>query len=63
MEKDKVISGMLCDELNRCQEMLDNLEESISEFPKGAISKLRGMRSLSDSNFIRFPVQSPALKR
>lgn len=39
VEKDKVISGMLRDELKRCQEMLHNLEESISEFPKGAISK------------------------
>jgi hypothetical protein len=39
VEKDKVISGMLRDELKRCQEMLDNLEKSISEVPKGAISK------------------------
>ncbi|MHC4604066.1 MAG: hypothetical protein ACYS6W_12130 [Planctomycetota bacterium] len=39
VEKDKVISGMLRDELKRCQEMLDNLEKSISELPKGAINK------------------------
>jgi hypothetical protein len=39
VEKDKVIGGMLRDELKRCQEMLDGLEKSISELPKGAISE------------------------
>jgi hypothetical protein len=39
VEKDKVISGMLLDELKRCQEMLDSLEKSVSELPKGAISE------------------------
>jgi hypothetical protein len=39
VEKDKVISGMLRDELKRCQEMLNNLEKSVSGFPKGAISE------------------------
>ncbi|MBM4141943.1 MAG: hypothetical protein FJ242_10790 [Nitrospira sp.] len=39
MEKDKVIGGMLHDELKRCQEMLDSLAKSVSEFPKGSISK------------------------
>ena len=39
VEKDKVISGMLSDELKRCQEMLGSLEKSISALPKGAISK------------------------
>jgi hypothetical protein len=39
VEKDKVISGMLRDELKRCQEMLDSLEKSVSGLPKGSMSK------------------------
>lgn len=39
VEKDKVISGMLRDELKRCHEMLDSLERSVSELPKGAINE------------------------
>ena len=39
VEKDKVISGMLRDELKRCHEMLDSLEKSVSELPKGSISE------------------------
>ena len=39
VEKDKVISGMLRDELKRCQEMLAALEKSISGLPKGVLSK------------------------
>lgn len=39
VEKDKVISGMLHDELKRCQEMLDSLKNSISNLPKGVLSK------------------------
>jgi hypothetical protein len=39
VEKDKVISGMLSDELKRCQEMLDSLDKSVSELPKGSISE------------------------
>ncbi len=39
MEKDKVISGMLRDELKRCQEMFDRLEKSVSKLPKGVISE------------------------
>jgi hypothetical protein len=39
VEKDKVISGMLSDELRRCQEMLDNLQKSLSALPKGALNK------------------------
>jgi hypothetical protein len=39
VEKDKVISGMLRDELERCQEILDSLEKSVSELPKGSISE------------------------
>ena len=37
VEKDKVISGMLQDEMNRCREMLNNLEKSVSELPRGVI--------------------------
>ena len=39
VEKDKVISGMLHDELKRCQEMLDSLKKSVSGLPKGVINK------------------------
>ncbi|KAF0144727.1 MAG: hypothetical protein FD156_1556 [Nitrospirae bacterium] len=39
VEKDKVISGMLRDELKRCQEMLYSLEKSVSELPRGVINE------------------------
>jgi len=39
VEKDKVISGMLQDEMKRCQEMLNNLEKSLSELPRGVINE------------------------
>jgi hypothetical protein len=39
VEKDKVISGMLQDELKRCEEMFNSLEKSLSKLPKGVISK------------------------
>lgn len=38
VEKDRVISGMLQDELKRCQEMLDNLRKAVSRLPKGVLS-------------------------
>jgi hypothetical protein len=39
VEKDKVISGMLRDELKRCREMLVGLQKSIAELPKGVLSE------------------------
>ena len=39
VEKDKVISGMLQDEMKRCQEMLNNLEESVSKLPRGVLNE------------------------
>jgi hypothetical protein len=39
VEKDKVISGMLQDELKRCQEMYDSLKKAVSELPKGVINE------------------------
>lgn len=39
VENDKVISGMLGDELNRCQEMFDNLERSVAGLPKGSLNE------------------------
>jgi len=39
VEKDRVISGMLRDELKRCQEMVGSLEKSVVKLPKGAISE------------------------
>lgn len=39
VEKDKIISGMLRDELMRCQEMLAGLQKSIDGLPKGVLSE------------------------
>lgn len=39
VEKDRVVGGMLRDELKRCQEVLDSLRKAISGLPKGSISK------------------------
>jgi hypothetical protein len=39
VEKDKVIGGMLVDEMKRCREMLGQLEKAASALPKGVINK------------------------
>jgi hypothetical protein len=39
VEKDKVISGMLQDELKRCQEMRDSIGQAVSALPKGVINE------------------------
>lgn len=39
VEKDKVIGGMLRDELKRCQEMFNSLKKSVSVLPKGVINE------------------------
>ena len=39
VEKDRVISGMLQDELKRCQEMINSLERYVSDLPKGSINE------------------------
>ncbi len=39
VEKDKVVSGMLRDELKRCQEMLAGLQKSAAALPKGVLSE------------------------
>lgn len=39
VERDRVISGMLRDELNRCDEMLGALKKSIAGLPKGVLSE------------------------
>jgi len=39
VEKDKVISGMLRDELKRCQEMLAGLQKSVAALPKGVLNE------------------------
>jgi hypothetical protein len=39
VENDRVIGGMLRDELKRCLEVLDGLREAVSVLPKGAISE------------------------
>ena len=38
VEKDRVISVMLQDELRRCLEMLDSLGKAVSKLPKGVLS-------------------------
>ena len=39
VETDKVIGGMLQDELKRCQDMLDGLRKAVSGLPKGSLSE------------------------
>jgi hypothetical protein len=39
VENDKVISGMLRDELKRCEEMLAGLQKSVAGLPKGTLSE------------------------
>ena len=39
VEKDKVISGMLHDELKRCRELLAGLQKSAAALPKGALKE------------------------
>jgi len=39
VEKDKVVGGMLQDELERCQEVLNGLRKAVSGLPKGVISE------------------------
>lgn len=39
VEKDKIVGGMLQDELERCQEVLNDLRKAIFGLPKGAISE------------------------
>ncbi len=39
VEKDKVISGMLRDELNRCVEILVGLQKSAAGLPKGVLNE------------------------
>jgi hypothetical protein len=38
VEKDRVISGMLADELKRCEEMLHGLEKSVSGLARGVLN-------------------------
>lgn len=37
VEKDKLIEGMLKEELNRCWEMVSSLERKLAELPKGSL--------------------------
>jgi hypothetical protein len=39
VEKDQVISGMLRDEYQRCQEMVGDLERAASALPKGSLQQ------------------------
>ena len=39
VEKDRVISGMLRDELKRCREMLAGLQKSAAGLPKGVLNE------------------------
>ena len=43
VKKDKVVHGMLQDELERCEGLADSLEAAISELPKGSLHE-RKMR-------------------
>ena len=39
VEKDKIVSGMLRDELGRSEEMLAGLQKSLADLPKGVLSE------------------------
>lgn len=39
VEKDRIISGMLRDEYQRCQEMVSELERAVSALPKGSLQQ------------------------
>lgn len=39
VEKDKIVSGMLRDELGRSEEMLAGLRKSLEDLPKGRLSE------------------------
>lgn len=39
VEKDRIISGMLRDEYQRCQEMVGELEHAASALPKGSLQQ------------------------
>lgn len=39
VEKDRIVSGMLRDEYNRCQEMVNELESVASALPKGSLQQ------------------------
>ena len=39
VEKDRIVSGMLRDEYQRCQEMVSELEHSASALPKGSLQQ------------------------
>lgn len=39
VEKDRIISGMLRDEYQRCQEMVSELERAASALPKGSLQQ------------------------
>jgi len=39
VEKDRIISGMFCDEYQRCQEMVSELERAESALPKGSLQQ------------------------
>ena len=39
VEKDKIISSMLRDELKRCREMLAGLQKSVAALPKGVLNE------------------------
>jgi hypothetical protein len=41
VEKDKVISGLLQDELARCREMLVGLQKSVAALPRGVLRRRR----------------------
>jgi len=47
VEKDRVVGGMLEDELKRCQEMLNGLRKAISRLPKGAINERNKRKAIS----------------
>jgi hypothetical protein len=56
VEKDKVISGMLQDELKRCEEMLDSLRKTTSGLPRGVLStrKKRYKKKVYSYHYLKY---------
>jgi len=56
VKKDKVVYGMLQDELERCEGLSSSLEEGLSELPKGSLHerKIRSGKKLLVYHYLKF---------
>ena len=56
VQKDKVVHGMLQDELERCEGLFRSLEEAISALPKGSLHerKIRSGKKDRQYHYLKF---------